>query len=493
MSTPPQSKKRRVQTRKKVTWTFGKPPKQAFREDASSIPRPPDGHSIRLNLKQACIAGDAAYLRAVLDDPELAEAATQDYFRERLTPACGGQLCRQGRQSCPCDYAKACYESESWCDCPPAEHSRGVFKPSTIEVRADGAGAKKCTPVPLLFYACEHGHVEAARALLERGAVASMDVEHPHAGRRNEHWNLLVLTCRAGHRDVVQLLVEEGKAEITPWTTHIKEPRVAYDNDGAPVSAETPLAVAAEKGRADIVQLLLNHGALDVKSVKKDFSSENERYQSLGKKLVQASAKTARDKAWQEARRGSLEHGAVLEALGQAGTFMYTILCKAREDMIKSSELDEKKDQAEGPNNFTDEGKPAPHLISLIRAMRFVSADCLKASGVVISADPGRSGEDCMKEKKEIWRGIVSGASKNAEKETNASATESPWRQRWSELLEEASKPWSRQNHHLFPPAVRRRALDLARIGSRLALTHLHGGSDIRDVFENYVMPLIVG
>ena len=53
-----------------------------------------------------------------------------------------------------------------------------------------------------LFIACQEGHVEAARLLLEKGA----DVNRP----TEKGWTPLFIACWKGHVDAARLLLEKG-------------------------------------------------------------------------------------------------------------------------------------------------------------------------------------------------------------------------------------------------------------------------------------------
>jgi ankyrin repeat protein len=102
--------------------------------------------------------------------------------------------------------------------------------------------AKKDGTTPL-FVACEHGRVDAAGLLLDKGAdvnQAKMNGVTP-----------LHVACREGHIDLARLLLEKG-AEVD-----------RADEDGATplfVACEHGL-VACEHGHVDVVRLLLERGA----------------------------------------------------------------------------------------------------------------------------------------------------------------------------------------------------------------------------------------
>jgi ankyrin repeat domain-containing protein 17 len=124
-----------------------------------------------------------------------------------------------------------------------------------------------------LMLAAMNGHVGAVRALCEAGADVNAHIET----NRN---TALTLACFQGRADVVALLIERranvehrAKTGLTPLMEAASggyEPvgRLLIERAGAEVNAppvpqskETALHIAAEKGHARFVALLLEHGA----------------------------------------------------------------------------------------------------------------------------------------------------------------------------------------------------------------------------------------
>lgn len=120
-----------------------------------------------------------------------------------------------------------------------------------------------------LMAACETGHVEVARVLLERGAEAGCSDRH----RRTP----LHLASDWGHAEMVKLLLDQGALAGAIDQEGQTPLHVASENGsvevarlllagGAAVDAVdrhgwTPLKVAAQHGHADVVRLLLSRGA----------------------------------------------------------------------------------------------------------------------------------------------------------------------------------------------------------------------------------------
>ena len=126
-----------------------------------------------------------------------------------------------------------------------------------------------------LFIACENGHAETARVLVDNEFAVDQATEKGETP--------LYMTCRNGHVDVAELLLESG-ADIniadgegrTPlfaacWGGDVDNPphldvaRLLLDK-GADVNqgrndGTTPLYAACENGHVDTARLLLEHGA----------------------------------------------------------------------------------------------------------------------------------------------------------------------------------------------------------------------------------------
>lgn len=108
---------------------------------------------------------------------------------------------------------------------------RNLLKTNNVNVNYQNSGR-----VSPLYCACQNGHINIVKLLLENGA--SIDIEM-YGG-----FTPLYVACQNGHIDIVKLLLEQGASINNEM------------NSGA-----TPLYVACERGQTDIVKLLLEHGA----------------------------------------------------------------------------------------------------------------------------------------------------------------------------------------------------------------------------------------
>lgn len=97
-----------------------------------------------------------------------------------------------------------------------------------------------------MFYACERGDVACVTYHLSQGV--DVDYQHPEA-----MVSALVTAASHGHADVVKILLEHG----------------ANPNLAAQLGGLTPLQAAASQPNVALQQMLLDHGAIAVPAAKR--------------------------------------------------------------------------------------------------------------------------------------------------------------------------------------------------------------------------------
>tara|TARA_B100000475_G_scaffold124846_1_gene91180 strand:+ start:120 stop:635 length:516 start_codon:yes stop_codon:yes gene_type:complete len=91
-----------------------------------------------------------------------------------------------------------------------------------------------------LLAASARGHVATTKLLIDRGADVNWR-------RDQDGINALLIACNGGHTEIVRLLIDRGGADIN----------LADAPDG-----RTPFFVACQMGHYDIVELLMHKGAI---------------------------------------------------------------------------------------------------------------------------------------------------------------------------------------------------------------------------------------
>ncbi|KOO27656.1 ankyrin repeat protein [Chrysochromulina tobinii] len=163
-------------------------------------------------------------------------------------------------------------------------------------------------PGSLVYTAAYHGNVRHLKKLLQRHAKeldSLLKWPHPHGGA-----TAIYVACEFGHTDAVKLLLE---AKAPP-----DQPR----EDGA-----TPLYKACQDGKLDIVKLLLKHGAkvdqIDANQMTALWVACHQGHIELAKVLLEAKADpTFKVQEWtpimlaEREQRNELQQAAALQAMG---------------------------------------------------------------------------------------------------------------------------------------------------------------------------------
>ncbi|CAH0371223.1 unnamed protein product, partial [Pelagomonas calceolata] len=154
------------------------------------------------------------------------------------------QLVKHGADAAQTDFQG--YDAAGWArsaghtDCEEFLTSKTTDALKHAEAEAKAAGAEvdwaNWRGETLLYIACQHGNVDAARLLLDKGAKVDRADE--------DGATPLYVACQEGHVDAARLLLENG-AEV----------------DRAEKQGATPLYIACEKGHVDAARVLLDNGA----------------------------------------------------------------------------------------------------------------------------------------------------------------------------------------------------------------------------------------
>jgi len=134
-----------------------------------------------------------------------------------------------------------------------------------------------------LHFACEKGHLEVVRLLMDRGA----DLEKAD----NTGCTPLLIACGRGHLEVARLLLDRGadteKADSngeTPlsdacYKGHLEVARLLIDRgankEAADENGDNPLRLACYRGHIEIIKLLLQRGATPIHENEPVFPEES--------------------------------------------------------------------------------------------------------------------------------------------------------------------------------------------------------------------------
>jgi len=97
------------------------------------------------------------------------------------------------------------------------------------------------------YYACEHGHLETAKFLVEEGADLNSEIRGED--KIYDGTTPIFVASMFGHVDVAKWFVEEKHVNV---------------NSGSSGDGRTPLYAAAGQGRLAVVRYLLEEGTADV-------------------------------------------------------------------------------------------------------------------------------------------------------------------------------------------------------------------------------------
>jgi hypothetical protein len=379
----------------------------------------------------------------------------------------------------------------------------------------------------LLSLACRHGQVAVASKLLEFGLdVNGLDTTDDLIFHQSstEFSPLMIAIAENEKLDMVRFLLDQPNLVLTNHKIRVCRPR---NGRSRPRCDSTALSIAADKGSVPIVQLLIDRGAFDMSSMSRpdDPCSSEHCGQSDAEERVKLSINEALYDAHQRLHTFTKTHADLLELL-----LLHTGAHPKSENIIATHILDPIENnswteidhnghryQLSEDRDFVPEDgeqvlygqgeKPSLRTLAIARGLRHLSPECFKAAGVMSSEE----GIQRLKDKHKEWNRIVALSLERMEteqddclllkqqcaslrsrtlgdrvSEDSREASQQMHQMRpdldvsrrrhqmllWCQLFRDTSRPWSRENHNLFPKPARCLARELLSIGSALAQTH---------------------
>jgi ankyrin repeat protein len=136
-------------------------------------------------------------------------------------------------------------ETSNWlCEAAYSNDEQSVFLLTDIGINFKQTGIKGVKGFTPLHFACQNGHEEIVKILIDKGADVNQATE--------KGFTPFYIACQNGHEEIVKLLIDMG-ADVSQTT-----------KDGC-----TPLYMACQNGHEEIVKLLIDMGA-DVSQTTKD-------------------------------------------------------------------------------------------------------------------------------------------------------------------------------------------------------------------------------
>ena len=300
----------------------------------------------------------------------------------------------------------------------------------------------------LLTWAARHGNTAAMSMLLQAGA----DVNGGTARRASA----LHVACYRGHPECVRLVLGAGAA-------------VNKAND----KGATALWLACQEGQTECVRLVLDAGAAVNKAKRRDKRATplliacHRGHTECVRLLLDADAAVDQEgPMFMACFRGHTECVKLLSSRGAARTFEHGHnghqLPAA--NLARQYGHNELADWLDRSQRWT----PLHHLEQLTVES---TVEILRGGGTTLHARPGD--------------GVPSVLERAMEANAPAAV---------ADTIRRAAQPWSPATHHLFPEAARARAVDLLRIGNKLAFGGRFDGEEVAlyDVWRGHVMAIAV-
>ena len=386
----------------------------------------------------------------------------------------------------------------------------------------------------LLIQAIRNNQLEMLQQLLQLGLF---DINATND--RGE--SPLVAAIEQGNREIIHFLLDQPQLYVTHPETRLYR---TGNGRSRPRGAPTALSLAASKGQLDIVQLLVNKGALLTSSTSRSddpYSLEKCRLNDA-KELVAFSMNEAIIEAYEQTGRVTSDaflrrnvpvqtFAGVLELLLTkmgAPQLSNNAICVYIVDKIKRNQWSENSSAsmysysyhlAEDEDFDRDTGMPAnARAIAVARGLRPPSF----ASTEQLDDETAERSKQLLEEKRQFWSELVM----LCQKRLTAAGPEEVWMKAVDAAIKERednvanqnphlyhhyglriveaqrntqllfwcrlfAAPWSRERHFYYPEPTRRYVKELAHVGSALDLKH-HGNSGFKEVWDREVLPFVI-
>ena len=375
----------------------------------------------------------------------------------------------------------------------------------------------------LLIEAIRGNQLEMVKELSKRGL--DINASHAYGYRMEQTTNPLLRAIEEGHREIIHFLLERPRIILTHPETRVF-PR--GNGRSRPRCEPTALSMATEMGMLDVVQLLIEKGALLPSSTSRsnDPYSLQEEDSHKAKELVRFSIKEAiieaHKKAGQDDRHVMRNvpvqvHADILELLlSKTGAQEDNAISVYILDKIHRDKWEDNTSTCSPSYHYIlyDDrdfdcvtGAPSARPMAVLRGLRTVHPDSLR--GVI---DMSESDIDRVKEKHEQWSRLVKVCQerlaaagpdwRNAVDEAIAARREGIANPRldgvegalrktqlllWCQLF---ATPWSRDRHlDYYPGTTRRFVKELLHIGSFLDRKLGQAGA-LKEVWDREIMSL---
>lgn len=357
----------------------------------------------------------------------------------------------------------------------------------------------------LLALACKYGHLEIIRKLVGLGFNPSSNSK-PRSSR--DITNPLIAAIEHDQPKAVKLLLELAEPNLI--LTHLDNTHRIFWNRNQRCRHRcdpTALSIAAKRGQTQIVAWLVEHGACDRYSTSRlDDPYSHEKYNldrademtrlSVNEAIYEAYNRSGPNRFYysKQPPPPKQAYADILELLltktGSAVREKYSInvgiLKRILERDWQNSRLNGYKYKPEDDDDFDNHGKPSVRAIAVARGLRHVSLETYLAA---TNGSPMTVYEQLQyQEKQWEWQKLILASRERLAEEPPAEpSAEAKSKWQWCRFFLQASQPWNRGNHDLFPKMCRQFVHSLLVVGSQLSKKHTLMG--IRDVWETEILP----